>query len=110
MRVFTGSPDSIRHQGTSGNSWPNVMLLELEADMSTIYGQVSGRGGRNLGEREANKKIGTLIACRKRQQYAKLCEADLDSGDCTGRGPGGRAERKLSRKISARAGRAANHP
>jgi hypothetical protein len=34
---------------------------------------------------EAEEKIGTLIACRKRQQYGMLCEADLDSGDRDGR-------------------------
>jgi hypothetical protein len=35
-------------------------------------------------------RFGYLIACRKRQQYVKLCEADLENSDPSGWRPGGR--------------------
>jgi hypothetical protein len=66
---------------------------------------------------DGGEKIGTLIACSKRQQYAMLCEAELDSGGSTGRGSGGgraevlsKGEPKLRQKNSAHVGRSANHP
>jgi hypothetical protein len=89
------------------------MLSELEADKSTIYRQVPERGGPDLGDRGARDElaemIGTLIACRMRQRYVMLCEAELDSGDRTGWRPGAGGQ-KVRRKVSPHVGRSANHP
>jgi hypothetical protein len=79
MRIFTGSSDSIRHVliGTSDirKSGPIVMVCELGADKSTMYRLKKQPGGARKGA----EKIGSLIACRKRQRYVMLCEAVLDS-------------------------------
>src|ERR1035438_3058905 len=94
MRIFTDSSDSIKHRGTSGNSRRDVMLSRLNTDNSTIYGTRYYRRPVDLDGGESScgseEKIGTLIACRKRHQYAMLCEAELDSVGSTGRRPGGR--------------------
>jgi hypothetical protein len=55
-------------------------------------------------------EIGYLIACRKRQQYAKLCEADLENRDPVGWRPDGGADEMSGQKVSAQVGRSADRP
>jgi len=50
------------------------------------------------GELGGHRLIGYLIACRKRQQYVKLCEADLESRDSVGWRPGGRPGESLAER------------
>jgi len=62
------------------------------------------------GELGGHQLIGYLIACRKRQQYVKLCEADLENRDPGGWRPDGRLDEVSGRKIFAHVGRSANRP
>src|SRR5277367_6508498 len=105
MRNFTGSPDSIRHRSTSGNLALDVMLSKPGTDKSTIYRPGTGVGRTDLDSWKTRvgteEKIGTLIACSKRQRYGMLCEADLDSGDGAGRRPGAGSWEALSKDLRA---------
>jgi hypothetical protein len=109
MRIFTGSSDSIGHRGTSGNFGVAVMLCEPDTDKSTLRSRVPDRG-------KAHEKIGSLIACKKRQRYVMLCEAVLESGDRIGWRPDGnravrlgQAECLVKRSLQMLADRPAIH-
>ena len=83
MRIFTESPDIIRHRSTSGNSRPSVMLSGRETDKCTMSRPALASSQALLVRlfviaTGTEGKIGTLIACRKRQRYVMLCEAELD--------------------------------
>ena len=54
------------------------MLSVKWTDMCTMCAAADGLRGQLPDRLEVAGRIGYLIACRKRQQYAKLCEADLE--------------------------------
>ncbi|MGA3202440.1 MAG: hypothetical protein ABSF12_08080 [Bryobacteraceae bacterium] len=70
------------------------------------------------GARKGAEKIGSLIACRKRQWYVMLCEAVLESIGENGWRPDwpgdglvkGACQSKLGQKVVAQIGRSADHP
>lgn len=111
MKIFTGSSDSIGYRATIRKPGSGVMVCELYTDKSTMH-----RGWKTAPE--GRRKIGSLIACRKRQQYAMLCEAVLESDGPNrvearlagkGRGPG-LSQKQAWSKVLAQIGRSAGHP